>query len=75
LLYRSWALKPSRGEQAIRALFHGVQYFVALLIMLIAMSFNGYVLFAIFFGAIVGYALVGDDTLPLSPSGEIGGCC
>jgi copper transporter 1 len=68
-------IKPTRGEQALRAVLHGVQYFVALLIMLMAMTFNGYVLFAVFLGSMAGYAFFGDDTLPVAPTGEAGGCC
>jgi hypothetical protein len=35
---------PTLGQQCIRALFFGVQFTVAYLLMLVAMYYNGYML-------------------------------
>ncbi|KAJ9638862.1 copper transporter complex subunit Ctr4 [Coniosporium tulheliwenetii] len=42
---------PSAVQQAIRALFHMLQFAVAYVVMLLAMGLNGYIVFGIFAGA------------------------
>ncbi|KAF8595802.1 hypothetical protein BDV93DRAFT_456086, partial [Ceratobasidium sp. AG-I] len=77
----SWALHPTRKEQLVRGVFYGVQFSAAYMLMLIAMSYNGFVLFAIFLGGTVGYVLFGGDTLQFgvtseaSVEGRNGPCC
>ncbi|KAG8693252.1 Copper Transporter integral membrane protein that functions in high affinity copper transport, partial [Ceratobasidium sp. 423] len=44
----STPLRPTMSEQLIRGTFYGVQFSAAYVLMLIAMSFNGFALFAIF---------------------------
>ncbi|KAG8702078.1 Copper Transporter integral membrane protein that functions in high affinity copper transport, partial [Ceratobasidium sp. 423] len=41
-------LRPTMSEQLTRGTFYGVQFSAAYVLMLIAMSFNGFALFAIF---------------------------
>ena len=47
--------RPNLGQQIVRSLLHMVEFGVAYFIMLLAMSFNGYVIFSIFVGAFLGY--------------------
>ncbi|KAF2229068.1 Ctr copper transporter [Viridothelium virens] len=47
--------RPGVVEQAVRALLHTLQVVLAYLVMLLAMSYNGYVLICIFIGAFVGF--------------------
>ncbi|KAJ1309356.1 hypothetical protein OPQ81_006135 [Rhizoctonia solani] len=76
-----WDLKPTWKEQVVRGLFYGVQFSAAYILMLIAMSYNGFVLFAIFLGGFIGYTLFGGDTLELGASndaaagGHSSACC
>ncbi|KAL9084708.1 MAG: hypothetical protein Q9165_007956 [Trypethelium subeluteriae] len=49
--------RPGVLEQGLRALLHTLQVVLAYLIMLLAMSYNGYVLICIFIGAFVGFFL------------------
>ena len=76
-----WTLRPTWKEQTIRGAFYGVQFSAAYIVMLIAMSFNGFIIFAIFLGGFVGYTLFGGDTLDLGQSfineggGQGGACC
>jgi solute carrier family 31 (copper transporter), member 1 len=46
--------RPNIWQQAFRALLHMVQFAVAYFIMLLAMSFNGYIIISIFIGAYFG---------------------
>lgn len=43
--------RPSAVQQAVRALFHTLQFAVAYVVMLLAMGANGYIVFCIFAGA------------------------
>ncbi|GAA5822752.1 hypothetical protein JCM11251_004366 [Rhodosporidiobolus azoricus] len=54
--------RPSTKEHLIRSAFYGVQFSAAYILMLLAMSFNGGVVLAIFAGGFVGYALFARDT-------------
>ncbi|CAE7119268.1 unnamed protein product [Rhizoctonia solani] len=67
-----WDLKPTWKEQAIRGMFYGAQFSAAYILMLIAMSYNGFILFATFLGGFVGYTLFGGDTLELGASNDAG---
>ncbi|WFD35571.1 copper transporter complex subunit Ctr4 [Malassezia cuniculi] len=56
-------LRPTLIQQALRALLYAIQFTSAYLIMLIAMTYNGYVLLSIILGAMVGYFFSTWDTL------------
>jgi len=47
--------RPDILQQVIRALFHMVQFAVAYFIMLLAMSYNGYIMISIIIGAFLGF--------------------
>ncbi|GAA6004936.1 copper transporter family protein [Rhodotorula paludigena] len=51
--------RPSHQEQAVRSVFHFVQFGAAYILMLLAMYFNLAVLLTLFAGAGVGYFLFG----------------
>ncbi|GAA6004938.1 uncharacterized protein JCM10292_002568 [Rhodotorula paludigena] len=51
--------RPSHKEQAIRSIFHFVQFGTAYILMLLGMYFNGAVLLCIFTGGAVGYFIFG----------------
>ncbi|GAA5894683.1 hypothetical protein JCM6882_006658 [Rhodosporidiobolus microsporus] len=72
--------RPSTKEHLIRSVFYGVQFSAAYILMLLAMYFNGGIIFAIFAGGFVGYALFARDTaeafeLPKDDPVAQGGCC
>ena len=46
---------PTVFQQAVRALIYTLQFAVAYMIMLLAMYYNGYILFCIFIGAFLGF--------------------
>ena len=48
-------MQPTTYQQCIRSLLYGVQFAGAYIVMLIAMSFNGYILISIVLGGIVGH--------------------
>lgn len=48
------AFRPNVFQQAIRALLHMMQFAVAYFVMLLAMYYNGYIIFCIFIGAYLG---------------------
>ena len=57
---RSLPLRPSGhvptiSQQAVRAGIYTLQFSVAYMVMLLAMSFNGYILVCIFIGAYIGF--------------------
>ena len=55
-------------QQLVRALFYAVQFTSAYLLMLISMSYNGYILLSMMLGALVGHFVSSWDTLGyLSP--------
>ncbi|KAH7333004.1 Ctr copper transporter family-domain-containing protein [Rhizoctonia solani] len=74
-------LRPTMSEQLVRGGFYGVQFSAAYVLMLIAMSFNGFALFAIFLGGTAGYIMFSTDTLKIAAVEEIqeivnsGTCC
>ncbi|TIA91095.1 hypothetical protein E3P99_01245 [Wallemia hederae] len=69
--------RPTLTQQLIRSLVYFVQYSATYIIMLIAMTFNGYLLFAIFFGGAAGYFVSSWDTVGLVEETEksSSGCC
>ncbi|KAG8738610.1 Copper Transporter integral membrane protein that functions in high affinity copper transport [Ceratobasidium sp. 428] len=71
-------IRPTWYQQLVRGLFYGVQFSIAYLVMLIAMSYNGFVLFAIFMGGTIGYTLFSADNLSVgigSDAVHSGSCC
>lgn len=48
-------MQPTTIQQCIRSLLYGIQFAGAYVVMLIAMSFNGYILISIVLGGIVGH--------------------
>ena len=64
--------RPTVLQQLIRSLIHMFQFAVAYFIMLLAMYYNGYIIFCIFIGAFVGSFVFGWD---LAPKPEPSGCC
>lgn len=50
-------------QQALRALLHMLQFGVAYFIMLLAMYYNGYIIFCILIGAFIGFFIFSWDTL------------
>ncbi|KAG8717519.1 hypothetical protein FRC08_007290 [Ceratobasidium sp. 394] len=77
----SGPLRPTLNEQLIRGAFYGVQFSAAYILMLIAMSYNGFAIFAIFLGGTAGYIIFGTDTLNLASAEasneavRTGACC
>ena len=65
-------LYPTVIQQSLRALLYAIQFTSAYLIMLIAMTFNGYILISIILGALVGYFFSTWDTLGMVVISENG---
>ena len=65
---------PNLWQQCVRAVLYAAQFTSAYLIMLIAMSFNGYMLLSIILGAMIGYFVASWDTLG-SVSAGTASCC
>lgn len=57
--------RPSLRQQVIRAALHMLQFAVAYFVMLLAMSYNGYIIICILIGAFVGYFVFGWGTVSL----------
>ncbi|PWN93063.1 Ctr copper transporter, partial [Acaromyces ingoldii] len=55
--------RPSVLQQAIRSLVYAIQFTGAYIVMLIAMSYNGYILISIVLGGLVGHFFSTWDTL------------
>lgn len=62
-------LSPGRSQPAvsqrahiIKALLYAIQNFYAFMLMLIFMTYNGWVMIAVSVGAFVGYLVFGEDT-------------
>ncbi|QRV85625.1 copper transport protein CTR2 [Ceratobasidium sp. AG-Ba] len=72
---------PTLQEQLMRGAFYGVQFSAAYIIMLVAMSYNGFAIFAIFLGGTAGYIIFSTDTLNFAAAeanNEVvrtGACC
>ncbi|SCV72649.1 BQ2448_4186 [Microbotryum intermedium] len=70
--------RPTFSQHFVRSIFYGIQFGTAYILMLLGMTYNGYILFAIFFGGFVGYLLCARDTATDhggdSPAGR-GECC
>ncbi|GAC97870.1 Ctr copper transporter [Pseudozyma hubeiensis SY62] len=59
----SMRFRPKMWQQLLRSLLYGVQFTGAYLVMLIAMTFNGYIIIAIVLGGIFGHFFSTWDTL------------
>ncbi|SNX87450.1 related to CTR3 - high-affinity copper transporter of the plasma membrane [Melanopsichium pennsylvanicum] len=59
----SMRFRPAMWQQLLRSLLYGVQFTGAYLVMLIGMTFNGYILIAIILGGIFGHFFSTWDTL------------
>jgi copper transporter 1 len=57
--------RPNIFQQAIRALFHVVQFPIAYFVMLLAMYYNGYIVICIIIGAYLGAFVFGWETIKL----------
>ena len=57
--------RPNVWQQAIRAFLHLLAFFVAYILMLLAMYYNGYLLLCIFLGSFFGAFIFQWETLPL----------
>ena len=67
--------KPTWSQQFVRAVLFTIQFGAAYIIMLIAMYYNGFMIFAIILGGGFGYFIFGKDTVAVSGPGEQGGSC
>ncbi|SGY67324.1 BQ5605_C004g02765 [Microbotryum silenes-dioicae] len=54
--------RPTFSQHLVRSIFYTIQFGTAYILMLLGMTYNGYILFAIFFGGFVGYLLCARDT-------------
>ncbi|TLD29351.1 hypothetical protein PspLS_03770 [Pyricularia sp. CBS 133598] len=54
--------KVTREAHFVKAVLYGIQNFYAFMIMLIFMTYNGWVMLAVSFGAFVGYLMFGGST-------------
>ncbi|KAL8419715.1 hypothetical protein RB594_002768 [Gaeumannomyces avenae] len=54
--------KVTREAHVLKAVLYGIQNFYAFMIMLIFMTYNGWVMIAVSFGAFLGYLLFGGST-------------
>jgi len=68
LTARGLRIRPTFLQQCVRTLLYGMQFTSAYLIMLIAMTYNGYMLLSIILGAMVGYFATTWDTLGNVPT-------
>jgi copper transporter 1 len=57
--------RPNVYQQAIRALFHMVQFAIAYFVMLLAMYYNGYIIISIIIGAYLGAFVFSWETIKL----------
>ncbi|KAI9655832.1 MAG: Copper Transporter integral membrane protein that functions in high affinity copper transport [Bathelium mastoideum] len=62
--------RPSVGEQGVRAGLHAAQLVGAYVVMLLAMSFNGYVLLCIVAGGFLGFAVFQWRPMQLDAAGR-----
>jgi solute carrier family 31 (copper transporter), member 1 len=69
--------KPSIKQQLVRALLHMLQLGVAYFIMLLAMSYNGYIIICILIGAFLGAFIFSWDTIGIeqTPQDDPTVCC
>ncbi|KAL0570725.1 Copper Transporter integral membrane protein that functions in high affinity copper transport [Marasmius crinis-equi] len=68
-------IKPTLVQQAVRSLFHTVQFAAGYMMMLLAMYYNGGIIFTIFVGAYVGHFLTARDTLGHADNPHKEACC
>ncbi|KIM21865.1 hypothetical protein M408DRAFT_79921, partial [Serendipita vermifera MAFF 305830] len=67
---------PTWSQQAIRASIFGVQFGAAYILMLLAMYYNGFIIFAIILGGTAGHFVFGRDTVVSGTgTGETGAAC
>ncbi|SPO29855.1 related to CTR3 - high-affinity copper transporter of the plasma membrane [Ustilago trichophora] len=59
----SMRFRPKMWQQLLRSILYGVQFTGAYLVMLIAMTFNGYIIIAIVLGGVFGHFFSTWDTL------------
>ena len=52
---------PTLMQQVVRAAIHTMQFAVAYIIMLLAMYYNGYIIFCIFLGVFIGFMIFSWD--------------
>ncbi|KAG9118295.1 Copper Transporter integral membrane protein that functions in high affinity copper transport [Ceratobasidium sp. 392] len=77
----SGPLRPTLQEQIVRGVLYGMQFSAGFILMLIAMSHNGFAILAIFLGGTLGYLIFGVDTLNIASvelSSDVvraGACC
>ncbi|KAF4630876.1 hypothetical protein G7Y89_g7260 [Cudoniella acicularis] len=55
-------VEVSKRAHVIKALLYAIQNFYAFMLMLLFMTYNGYVMIAVGIGAFVGYLLFGNET-------------
>ncbi|BGO97557.1 copper transporter complex subunit Ctr4 [Rhodotorula toruloides] len=67
--------RPTNAQHLLRTTFHLIQFSTSYILMLLAMYFNGGVIFAILLGGAVGYGLFGRDTAADLREGQRGECC
>lgn len=60
---RGIPIQPTFLQQFVRALLYAIQFTSAYLLMLISMSYNGYILLSMMLGALVGHFVSSWDTL------------
>lgn len=61
--YRAPPCRPKIWQQGLRALLHTAQFTVAYIIMLLAMTYNGYIIMSIIIGAYLGSFIFSWETL------------
>ncbi|KAG7095829.1 hypothetical protein E1B28_006524 [Marasmius oreades] len=69
------AIKPTYTQQAVRSLFHTVQFGAGYMFMLLAMYYNGGVILILFAGTYAGHFLIGRDTLGHAENPHKEACC
>ncbi|KAG8933814.1 hypothetical protein FRC02_011136 [Tulasnella sp. 418] len=73
---RLFTYTPSWKHQILRGLIFGVHFGAAYILMLLAMYYNGYMIFAIILGGTAGFIVFGRDTITLNgPEDSRGAIC
>ncbi|GAA6004781.1 hypothetical protein JCM10207_001012 [Rhodosporidiobolus poonsookiae] len=72
--------RPSNFEHLVRSVFYGLQFGAAYILMLLAMSYNGAIIFSIIAGGFIGHLLFARDTatvfeMPKDDPIATGCCC
>ena len=72
----SESFSPTLLQHAVRSVLYSIQVGATYLLMLIAMSFNGYIIICIILGALIGYFFFGSDNIVDGLHQETGvSCC